>query len=75
MFEPGELIYYGTGGLCVVEEVTKLDISGADRERLYYRLSPFPVPLRSSPEEFLLRMHKTMLSGRSVRTVITTFFS
>ena len=41
MFEPGDLIYYGTGGLCVVEEVTKLDISGADRERLYYRLSPF----------------------------------
>lgn len=40
MFEPGEYIHYGTSGLCKVEEITKLNVSGADRDRLYYRLTP-----------------------------------
>lgn len=40
MFEPGEYIHYGTSGLCKVEEITKLNVSGADRDRLYYRHTP-----------------------------------
>lgn len=40
MFKPGEYIHYGTSGLCRVEEITTLSVSGADKERLYYRLTP-----------------------------------
>ena len=40
MFEVGSCIYYATSGLCRVEEITSLDISGADAGRLYYRLVP-----------------------------------
>ena len=40
MFKPGEYIHYGSSGLCRVEEITKLNVSGADKDRLYYRLSP-----------------------------------
>lgn len=40
MFRPGEYIHYGSSGLCKVEEVTKLEVSWADKDRLYYRLTP-----------------------------------
>ncbi len=40
MFKPGEYIHYGSSGLCRVEEITKLNLSGADKDRLYYRLTP-----------------------------------
>lgn len=40
MFQPGDYIHYGSTGLCRVEEITKLDLSGADKNRLYYRLTP-----------------------------------
>lgn len=40
MFEVGEYIVYGVKGVCRIEEITHIDISGADKERLYYVLSP-----------------------------------
>jgi len=40
MFQPGELVVYGSTGVCRVEEVTRPNLSGTDRERLYYRLKP-----------------------------------
>lgn len=40
MFEIGEYVVCGSKGVCVVENITKLDISGADREREYYILKP-----------------------------------
>lgn len=40
MFRAGEYIYYGTSGLCRVDAVTKLNISGADQNRTYYCLIP-----------------------------------
>ena len=40
MFQPGEYIHYATSGLCRVEEITTLQMSGADSARLYYRLTP-----------------------------------
>ncbi|MDD2959527.1 MAG: CarD family transcriptional regulator [Lachnospiraceae bacterium] len=40
MFKSGQYIYYANSGLCKVEEVTHLKVSGADRNRLYYRLTP-----------------------------------
>ena len=40
MFKPGEYIQYSSSGLCKVEEVTRLDMKGADQDKLYYRLRP-----------------------------------
>lgn len=38
MFQPGEVIVYGTSGVCRVEEITHLP--GGDRKRMYYKLKP-----------------------------------
>lgn len=40
VFGIGEYVVCGSKGVCVVENITKLDISGADREREYYILKP-----------------------------------
>lgn len=40
MFEVGEYIVYGIKGVCRIEDITHIDISGADKDRLYYVLSP-----------------------------------
>lgn len=40
MFAIGEYIVCGNKGVCVVEQITKLDISKADKERDYYILKP-----------------------------------
>lgn len=38
MFEVGEYIVYGSKGVCMVEDITHIDIPGADKDRLYYVL-------------------------------------
>ena len=43
MFQPGEYIHHATNGLCRVDEITKLDLSGSDHDRLYYKLTPVDV--------------------------------
>lgn len=40
MFEKGEYVVSGNKGVCVVEDITTLDISGVDKEREYYILKP-----------------------------------
>lgn len=40
MFKIGEYIVYGHNGICKVEDITYLDMSGADKDRLYYVLLP-----------------------------------
>ncbi len=40
MFEIGEYIVYGVKGVCQIEDITHIDISGADKNRLYYVLAP-----------------------------------
>lgn len=40
MFKKGEYVVSGNKGVCVVEDITKLDISGVDKEREYYILKP-----------------------------------
>lgn len=40
MFEKGEYIIYGRSGICRIENITHLDIAGADKKRLYYVLAP-----------------------------------
>jgi CarD family transcriptional regulator len=40
MFQPGELLVYGSTGVCRVEGVTHLNQTGPDRNRQYYILKP-----------------------------------
>lgn len=40
MFHPGELVVYGTTGVCRVEAITQPNLTGADRNRQYYLLKP-----------------------------------
>ena len=40
MFQPGDLVVYGTTGVCRVEGVTRAEVSRAEREKLYYLLNP-----------------------------------
>ena len=40
MFYVGEKIIYGENGVCTVEKIEPLGMSGASKEKLYYHLSP-----------------------------------
>lgn len=40
MFQKGEYVVSGNKGVCVVDDITTLDISGVDKEREYYILKP-----------------------------------
>lgn len=40
MFGIGEYVICGNKGVCVVENITTLNISGVDKEREYYILKP-----------------------------------
>jgi len=40
MFQPGELVVYGTTGVCRVEEITRPNLTGSDRDKEYYLLKP-----------------------------------
>lgn len=57
MFEIGEHVVCGNKGVCVIEDITTLNISGVDKERKYYILKPIYqsgstvyVPVDSSKE-------------------------
>ena len=40
MFRVGEYVVCGNKGVCTVEDITTLDISGVDKEKKYYILKP-----------------------------------
>lgn len=40
MFAKGEYVVCGNKGVCMVEDITTLNISGVDKERKYYILKP-----------------------------------
>ena len=40
MFQIGDLVVYGTTGVCRVEEIARPNLTGADRNRQYYLLKP-----------------------------------
>lgn len=41
MFEKGQLIIYGSTGVCIVDSIGPLDSSSGMGDRIYYTLSPF----------------------------------
>ena len=44
MFQVGDLIIYGTNGVCQVEKIGSADVPGAAPDKLYYTLSPVRNP-------------------------------
>lgn len=40
MYRVGQYVVYGNKGVCTVEDITTLDISGVDKAKLYYILKP-----------------------------------
>lgn len=40
MFHLGQYVSCGNKGVCTIENITKLDISGVDKEKMYYILKP-----------------------------------
>ena len=40
MFQPGDLVVYGATGVCRVEEITRPNTTGPDRNRQFYLLKP-----------------------------------
>ena len=40
MYQIGEKIIYGENGVCTVEKIAPLEMSGAPKEKLYYYLTP-----------------------------------
>jgi len=44
VFEKGEYVVAGNKGVCTVDDITTLNISGVDQEREYYILKPVYVP-------------------------------
>ena len=41
MFSVGDHIIYGVEGVCRVDEVGRLKVAGLDKNRDYYRLTPY----------------------------------
>ncbi len=44
MFKKGEYVVHGRSGVCVVDEITTIDISEADKDQKYYVLVPVKTP-------------------------------
>ncbi len=43
MFEKGEYIVYGMTGVCLVKDITEMNMDGTSRDKLYYILEPTAV--------------------------------
>ena len=40
MFQKGDFVVYGHNGICCIQDITTLNISGIDKNRKYYLLKP-----------------------------------
>lgn len=40
MFQKGDYVICGNNGICSVQDITTLNISGVDKKRQYYLLKP-----------------------------------
>lgn len=64
MFEKGEYIVYGRSGVCKIEDITHLNISWADKKKLYYVL----VPLNSKGSRIYFPVDKKDANARKLIT-------
>lgn len=75
MFSIGEYVVCGNKGVCVVEKITRLDITGADKEKEYYILKPLYlsgstvyVPV-DSPKEPMRRVLRREEAQRLIESI------
>ena len=40
MFQKGEYVIYGNNGICLIQDITTLNIAGVNKDRQYYLLKP-----------------------------------
>lgn len=75
MFGVGEYVICGNKGVCVVESITTLNLTGVDREREYYILKPLYVPGSTvyvpvdSPKESMRRVLEREEAQKLVETI------
>lgn len=50
MYKKGDNVLYGTYGVCVIEEISTLDIPGIDNKKMFYTLCP-----RNSTAKYMFR--------------------
>ena len=62
MFKVGEYIVHGRNGVCQIEDITHVDIPGADKNQLYYIL----VPQRSSGSKVYFPVDSEKIITRAV---------
>lgn len=62
MFNIGDYIVHGRNGVCKVVDITHVDISGADKNQLYYTL----VPMRSEDSKIFYPVDSDRVVMRSV---------
>lgn len=64
MFEKGEYVVYGSKGVCWIQDITNIDIPGADQKRLYYIMHP----VQNSEQTLYLPTDSTKAIIRRVMT-------
>ena len=62
MFKIGDYIVHGRNGVCKVVDITHIDISGADKNQLYYTL----VPMKSADSKIFYPVDSNKVMMRSV---------
>lgn len=62
MFKVGDYIVHGRNGVCKVIDITHIDISGADKDQLYYTL----VPMKSEDSKIFYPVDSDKVTMRSV---------
>lgn len=62
MFEIGEYIVHGRKGVCRVEDITHIDIMGANRKQLYYVL----VPMKSMESKIFFPVDSDKVITRAI---------
>lgn len=64
VFKVGDYIVHGRNGVCKVQDITHIDISGADKDQLYYLL----VPMKSEGSKIFYPVDSDKVIMRSIVT-------
>lgn len=64
MFKIGEYIVHGRNGVCKVEDITHIEMSGADKNKLYYVL----LPVKSEGSKIFFPVDSDRIVMRSIVT-------
>ena len=71
MFAIGDLVVYGSSGVCQVTDITKPDFPGAAKDRLYYVLTPqYQNGVIYTPVDTKVFMRE-VISGEEVESLIS----